>query len=204
MEDKILKLYDFDMSFGENFLDNEDDKHIVIRISLKDNKVDLVLDKSSICVSSPKDLMHISKLSFLAWDYDSIFGTRYNVFKKYDKDFFDCQERVLFEALIIRFKRNHFKPFRWEKTKIGMELGIKRNKRDNIIRRFTQLGIIKSALVRQIRKGDKFSNSYFFDLDTEKIIELLPKIFSEFDFKKVESNLITYFRPDLNIKLKGD
>lgn len=199
--ENTIKLYDFNLLFEENFLHDDEDKHIVIRISAKDNKIDLMFDKSSVCLSSPKKLLQVSKLHFLIWDYDSIFGTRYNIFKLYNKDFFDCQERVFFESLIIKFKRNKFTPFRWEKTKIGMELGIKRNKRDSIIKRFKELGIIKTATLKSIKNKNGFENSYFFNLDCQRIYDLLPTIFSEFDYKKVENNIFNYLSPKLKSKI---
>lgn len=191
-----LQLYDFERSFESNFSDNED-KHIVIRISKKNNDIHILPDIHSKCLSKPDGMIEISQLRYLVWDYDTIFGTRYNIFKSYDKDFFDCQERVLFEALLINFKRKGFKSFKWEKTKITCELGIKRKKIESIIKRFKSLGIIKSTIVKSHKKPIKgiYANSTYFTLDCETIHELLPKIFSRFNYEKIESDLKSYLAP---------
>lgn len=194
-----IKLYDFNKSFDDNFYDDTD-KHIIIKVSKSDENICVTTpDVHSVCLSSTKRMGNMEQLKHLVWDYDTIFGTRYNVFKKYDTKFFDCQERVFFEALIIKYKRKGYKRFRWEKSKIGFELGIKRRKLDSIVKRFKDLGIIKSAECRMTKKAknSRYSQGFHFTLDSKKIIELLPKIFSKFDYDRVEKDIKRYLSPDL-------
>lgn len=200
IEFKKIELYDFNKTFDENFLEGDEDKYIVIKISKKDNKIGVMTpDVHSLCLSNPEKLIESEELKYLIWDYDTIFGTRYNVFKRYDTNFFDCQERVFFEALIINYKRNRFKNFRWEKSKIGYELGIKRKKLDSIITRFQELGIIDSAIAKMTKKTKNSRNSigFHFSVNSQRIIELLPEIFSDFDYETVERDILNYLTPDL-------
>ncbi|MFL0070082.1 hypothetical protein [Tenacibaculum maritimum] len=200
---KELKLYDFSKNFNDNFMDDED-KHIVIKISKKDNEISVLPDPYSFCVSEPNKLIDINELKYMVWDYDTIFGVRYNIFKLYNHEFFDCQEIVFFNALLIKFKRNKFKQFRWEKTKIGYELKINRRKLNSMIKKFKELGIIKSTVCKSHKFPIKgvYANATYFKLDCDKIYELLPKILSEFDYEKMEGDLYRYLAPTLKKKDK--
>lgn len=189
--------YNFKRSFSENLKDGLD-KHIIIKISPDEDIIEVIPDWTTFFISKPSSLMvEIENLRYFIVDYDTIFGTRYNKFKNYDNKFFSCEERVLFESLIINFKRNDHKEFKWEKKKIGYELGIKRKKLESIISRFKELGIIKYAFSRSKINKDthRNRNSFYFNLDCEKIIELLPKIFSKFDYEKVKHDIIKYLNP---------
>lgn len=201
--EEVMELlpYNFRMSFSNNFNDKRD-KYVAIRISLEQNNIEIIPDWTGICLSKPKVLMEFKRLRNLFWDYDTIFGTRYNIFKKYDSQFFNCEERVLFESLIINFKRNGYKEFKWQKSKIGYELGIKRKRLDSIIIKFKHLGIIKTAFnkAKSDPKSQRNVNSFYFNLNCEKIVELLPQIYSQFDYKKVETTLIKYLSPGLKDK----
>ncbi|WP_336126833.1 hypothetical protein [Mesoflavibacter sp. CH_XMU1422-2] len=191
-------IYNPDLVFSDNFTD-ERDKYLVLKIAFHDDSIkNLIPDQFSKCLSTPQKLnsSNISYLRTLVHDYDTIFGTRYPNFRNYNPRFFSCEERVLFETLIIKFKQEGFKTFRWEKSKIGYELGIKRGKRNTIINRFKNLGIIKSAISKSCKaeKG-RNANSYFFNLDCSRILELIPEIFSEYNRKEVEHDLYKYLAP---------
>lgn len=199
MEKKELITYDFEKSFAHNFIDDED-KYMVIRISNKDDKIEVVPDIHSVCLSKPSKLLDLAELKYLIWDYDTIFGTRYRIFKNYSQ-MLKCDERVLFETLLIQNKANKFKPFRWEKSKIGYELGISRGRIDSAIRKFKEKGIIKSTVTKSFKtKGKLFDNSTVFTLDCHRIHELIPQIFSSFDYKKMEHDLHKYLAPVFNEK----
>jgi len=191
-------IYNPDLVFSDNFRD-ERDKYLVLKIALDDDSIkNLIPDQFSKCLSTPQKLIssNISYLRTLVHDYDTIFGTRYSKFRNYCPKFFSCEERVFFETLLIKFKQNSFKSFRWEKTKIEYELGIKRGKRDTIIERFEKLGIIKSAGPKSCKgKNNRNAVSYFFNLDCSRILELIPEIFSEYNRKEVEHDLYKYLAP---------
>ena len=189
-------LYDYSKIFSKNVEDGRD-KYLVLKISVNSNQIGpYIPDDFAICLSTPSKLMEIQELEFLIHDYDTIFGIRYPRFRNYDPHFFSCEERVLFEVLLIKFKNNQFKMFRWEKSKIGYELGINRGRRDTIIKKFKSLGIIKSAVAKSCKgKNGRNANSYFFNLDCNRILELLPEIFSDFNKEEVLHDLKKYLHP---------
>lgn len=193
-----IKPYNFRQTVAENF-STAGERYICIRLSRPEDKIEVLPDPSSVFLTKPSHLEEVQELRFFIVDYDTLFGTRYNTFKKYDSQFFTCEERVLFEAFLIKYKRANFKQFKWEKSKIGYELGIARKRRDTIIEKFQDLGIIKSAYNRGVSDRDthRNKNSYYFDLDPYRIVELLPKIFSEFDYEKVEHDIKRYLKPAL-------
>ncbi|MCF1420843.1 hypothetical protein [Mangrovimonas futianensis] len=191
-------LFNTNKVFSDNFKDGKD-KYLVLKISIDDNDITpFIPDSFSACLSKPQKLLtdNINELRFLVYDYKTIFGTRYSKFRNYNPRFFNCEERVLFESLLIKFKENEFKTFRWEKSKIGYELGIKRGKRDSIISRFITLGIIKSAVAKACKgPNNRNANSYFFNLDCQKILDLMPEIFSDYHREDVEHDLHRYLAP---------
>jgi len=191
-------LYDFDKVFSENFY-YQRDKFIVLKVCPEDNDIStLIPDTFTKCLSTPEILEKVGRLKFLVMDYDTLFATRYDKIRNYDSNFFSAEERLLFESLLTKFKRNEFKTFRWEKSRIGYELNINRHKRDKIILRFKDLGIIKSATAKSCKgKNGRNANSYFFNLDCKRILELLPEIYAQLNYEKVKHDLYKYLAPAL-------
>lgn len=195
-EDREL-LYDLSKEVDENLTDGKD-KYIILKISEGENSIERVPDEFARILTKPKSLLkeNVSFLRHIFIDYDTLFGVRYKQIKNYNNKVFNLQERVLFETIIIKFKRNDFKPFEWPKRKIEYELGIGRRSCNTILKRFRKAGIIK-----KMESIDKFSEqrggpikTTLFDIDTNRIIELLPEIYSNFSKDKMEKDILKYLK----------
>lgn len=110
-----------------------------------------------------------------------------NKFRIYNPTYFSCDERVFFEALLVKHKRFGGK-FTWSLPQTQKELGIKRTRRETIIQKFTTLGIIKTEGIPM--PDELIKEITCFTVDIPKIIELIPKIYcKDADFVGIEDSL---------------
>ncbi len=177
---RITSLYDFTKTFDENFEDGSEYKWTLICI--EKNGLMEVRESYNLITPQSKFIFNASKaeeygqFEFAIVDYDSIFGTRFTSFMKYNSNFFSCDERVMFEAMLIKFKAFKYKPFYWSKNEMFKEAGIKKDRATKIIKRFEELGIITSELVKTVL-GNRPMQITYYNIVSEKVIELLPQIF---------------------------
>lgn len=205
MEDslKVLEIYDHEISLVENYERSKDLKYILIAVR-RNGSLD-VMSSNSDPILSPSDKFMVrmdqfEDYGFDTWmvDYDTIFGTRFSTFIKYDSNFFSCDERVFFEALLIKYKKSDFKTFYWSKQRVFDEIGVKKDRTDAIIKKFTVLGILSVKKKTRQHNGRPEQVNYFY-VKPSKIIELLPQIFlesAEFNFI-THRDITTYLKPGL-------
>lgn len=179
----VLEVYNHDLTLEENFPPGKVSKYICIEVH-KNGEMLLMDDNyyESPLTGADKFILKADEYSMFDTymvDYDTIFGTRFLRFMQYN-DVFDCQERVFFEALLIKFKKSDFKNFYWSKTKIKDELGIKPDKADSIIKRFKEMGFLKTELIKTMDEAKKRPQQVtYFTLDAKKVIEILPSLYKE-------------------------
>lgn len=200
---KLLEIYNHEISLEENYERSEDLKYILIQVS-RNGSLD-VMSNNSDPILSPSDKFMVrmdqfEDYGFDTWmvDYDTIFGTRFSTFMKYDSNFFLCDERVFFEALLIKYKKSDYKTFYWSKQRIYDEIGVKKDRADAIIKRFTELGFLTTENRSRQHEGKPQQVTYFF-LHPTKVIELLPKIFlktAEFNYD-THRDVMNYLKPGL-------
>ena len=199
-----IELYDNQKTFEENFERGKNKKYVLIEIDK--NKVFSIANVASViptpqskCIIDIEKVEDYSSLEIIPVDYDSFFGLRLLSFQKYKSDFFLCDERVMFETLLIKYQRFDFKPFYWSKEKIFEEVGIKKDRASAIIEKFIELGITSKKLIKtQIDKRPMQIN--YFDLNVDRIIELIPKIYLERDSVNLETEIKKYLIPVLKKK----
>lgn len=194
-----IELYDSCKTFCENFETGRDKKYILFEVN----------DKGSIGVKDPNqvlpspqskciiDLLKVddhSLLEFIPVDYDTFWGLRFKSFMRYNCDYFLCDERVMFEALLIKYKAFDFKPFYWSKEVMFDETGIKKDRATNIIRKFMILGILSKKLIKTKINNRPMQINYY-DIKTEKIIELIPQIYKDSDDIDIEYQIKKYLHP---------
>lgn len=196
-----VNLYDFTRSFDENFEQDISDKYMLIRVDhlqsvgFIDPTENFLPTPQSKCLIDFDKAEKYSSLEFGLIDYDTIFGTRFTTFIKYNSDFFACDERVLFEGILIKFKAFGFKPFYWSKEVIFKETGIKKDRATKIINRFVDLGIITTE-VRKSKIGNRPQQITYYTPHSEKILDLIPEIFKGRDeIQIVENDLDKYLLP---------
>ena len=179
-----IELYDQEISFLENFQQSDNPKYILIKVIPNGDMV--IMDGNIYNLPlTPFDKIVVRRDQFEDYQFDSymvdsdtIFGTRFLNFMQYDSNFFLCDERVLFEALIIKYRKSGFKTFYWSKAKIYDEIGVKKDRAEKIIKRFIELQILTVEKRTRQYEGKPQQVNYFF-LNPSKIIELLPKIYLE-------------------------
>lgn len=197
-----IDLYNPNKDFDENFNNGEDKKYILIEIN-KDERFTIKNPQSILPTPQCKCVIDIRKaeehnaLEFIPIDYESIFGLRFLSFIDYNSDYFLCDERVFFEALLIKYKSFNFKPYYWSKEKIFNEVGIKKDRATKIIEKFKSIGIL-STTVKKSFVNNRPQQITYFNLDSEKIIELAPKIYKPKNSINPESDLREYLSPSLN------
>lgn len=199
-----IELYDNQKTFEENFKRGKSKKYVLIEIDKNSifsitNAEFVIPTPQSKCVIDIEKVEDYSSLEIIPVDYDSFFGLRLLSFQKYKSDFFLCDERVIFETLLIKYQRFDFKPFYWSKEKIFEEVGIKKDRASAIIEKFIKLGIASKKLVKtQIDKRPMQIN--YFDLNVDRIIELIPEIYLERDSVNLETEIKKYLIPVLKKK----
>lgn len=194
-----LPLYDSELSKEENFADGSSVKYVVFSIH---NNGGMQVEHPSNFVPTDHDKMVITIDSaeqygspeYFLMDYDSLFGTRLTTFIKYNSDFFTCDERVFFEAMLIKYRSFDFNPFFWSKESIFKELGIKKDRAGRIIKKFIELSILKTEVRRTLINKQPRQITYYQPIG-EAIIDLLPKIFKERDFDVIQNDIKKYLKP---------
>ena len=196
MEEKRIEIYDWSKTFKQNF-EEINERHLVFRISREDNIIELIPDSSTVIITKPAGVKDHKYLSSLITDYYSLFGLRYNMFKRYNPRFFTCDERIFFEGLLIKFRKSDFKKFEWAKDKILYELGIKRSRLNTIISNFEKLGIIDHAVVHSIKTKTKKNKASFFVVNPERIMELTNEIYFKFEISQAQLAMSQFLKPAL-------
>jgi hypothetical protein len=198
-----IELYDSCKGFDENFEKGKSKKYILIEIT-QDRK--FIIGKPEFTLPSPHSKCVIdmdkleqqnSYLEYIPIDYDTFFGLRFLSYMGYNSDFFLCDERIMFEALLIKFKYFDFKPFYWSKEMMFKEIGIKKDRANKIIEKFINLGIVSKELVKTSIENRPMQITYY-NLDAKKIIYLVPKIYKERENFDLKSQLEKYLMPALN------
>lgn len=203
-----IDLYDNSKGFDENFEKGKNKKYILIEIT-QNRK--FIIGQPEFIMPSPesKCVIDIDKLeeqnSFLEYipiDYDTFWGLRFLSFMGYNSDFLLCDERVMFEALLIKFKYFDFRPFYWSKEVMFKEVGIKKDRATKILDKFIALGIVSKELIKTSIENRPMQITYY-NLDAEKIMELAPKIYKEREVHNVINQLEKYLTPALNRRNKA-
>lgn len=193
---KEIELYDNQKSFDENFEKGSSKKYVLIEIDKNKkfsiaNVASVIPDPQSKCIIDIEKVEDFSELQFIPIDYDTFFGLRLLSFEKYKSTFFVCDERVVFEAFLIKYHSFGLKAFYWSFNKIFEEVGIKKDRATKIIEKFIKLGIVSKKLIKtQIDKRPMQINYY--DLNIDRIIELVPEIYQESDNIDIEANIREY------------
>jgi hypothetical protein len=197
-----IPLYDLTLDSEENFQDGIETKYILLPIN-KDGVVNensytpLLNAGGKIVVNNDgfrENLDIISDIFII--DYNTMFGLRLLVFQKYNSKYFSCDERVFFETLLIKFHGFRFKPFYISYPTIFKELGIKKDRVVTISRKFQTLGFLKTEIKTKLIDGRPSQVTYY-NLDTDKILELLPKIYIEEHFEDIDRDIKKYLEPAL-------
>lgn len=201
---KEIELYDNQKSFEENFEFGASRKYILLEVNSNKNfsigTYGTVLPTPQTkCIIDIEKVEDYSSLEFISYDYDTLFGVRLLSFMKYKSDFFSCDERVMFEAMLIKFQRFDFKPFYWSFTKIYDEIGVKKDRATKIIKKFIALGIISQKLVKSFVDNRPMQINYY-DLNSSKILELIPNIYIERENINLESEIKKYLYPAISKK----
>ncbi|WP_298156127.1 hypothetical protein [Flavobacterium sp.] len=199
-----IELYDNHKSVDENFENGSSKKYILIEVDKNTsfsvaNVASVIPTPQSRCLIDIEKVEDYGSLEFIPIDYDTIFGLRLLSFEKYKSDFFQCDERVMFEAFLIKYQRFGFKPFYWSKEVIFEEVGIKKDRATKIIEKFINLGIASKKCVSSFINNRPMQINYF-DLNPDKIIELLPLIYLERESISMETEIKKYLIPALKKK----
>ena len=199
-----IELYDNYKSFEENFKTGKDVKYILIGLSKHhcftiENPEEILPTPQSKCVIDELKVEDYHGLEFIPIDYDTLFGLRLLSFQKYKSDFFNCDERVLFETLLIKYQRFDFKPFFWSKEVIFKEMGIKKDRATKIIQKFIDLEILTKEVKSSVVDKRPQQITYY-DLQPERIIELIPEIYFEREVVSLKNEIQKYLYPVLKKK----
>jgi len=202
-----IELYDETKQFDENFEDGSVVKYVLLPIYRDKNHEDK--DYTKLLNIGSKTIMNRKKvmdkfsegLNYFVLDYDSIFGLRLLSLQKYKPDFFSCEERVLFETLLIKFHQFKFKDFFYSYNTIRNELGIKKDKANTIVKKFIRIGFLSSNVKSSIIDGRPSQVTYYF-VYANKIIELIPFIYKTEHLEEVREKLIMYLEPAIEKKSK--
>lgn len=198
---RVIELYDYTKTHDENFKDNSNPKYILFKVDkLKSMSVSegifnhIPSPQSKVLVDFDK-VDEYSTLECYPVDYDTIFGLRFLTFIKYNSNFFQCDERIMFEAFLIKFKAFGHKPFFWSKETIFKEVGIKKDRANKIIKRFEELGIISTEVKKSVIANRPQQITYF-NIKADKIFDLIPQMFEGRDeIQIVERDLEKYLGP---------
>lgn len=202
-----IELYDESIQFEENFKDGSNVKYVLLPI-YKNNKKDeynytkLINAGSKVILNKKKVMDKYSEgLNYFILDYDSIFGLRLLSFQRYKSDFFSCEERVLFETIIIKFHQFLFREFFYSFSNIQKELGIKKDKANTIVKKFIKMEILSSHVKTTVIKGRPSQVTYY-NVNANKVIELIPLVYNEEFQEQSKDELIKYLEPAINRRSK--
>lgn len=203
-----VNLYDLSLTHEENFQGGESIKHILLPINrdgfLGNSFTPLTNAGSKIVMDSKKFLANSeSIMDFMVLDYDTMFGIRLLTFQRYDSTFFSCDERVFFETLLIKFHSYHFKPFYISYPTIQKELAIKKDRLVTISNKLQSLGIVTTEIKKSKIDGRPSQVTYY-DLNTDRIIELLPDIYNNEYLPQITDEMEKYLKPALNRKISTE
>jgi len=197
-----VPLYDLTLDSEENFEDGIETKYVLLPVN-KDGVVNetnftpLLNAGGKIIMSNDKLRQNMDYVTdFFVVDYNTMFGLRLLVFQKYNSKYFSCDERVFFETLLIKFHAFRFKPFYISYPTIFNELGIKKDRAITISRKFQRLGFLETEIKTKLIDGRPSQVTYY-HLDTDKILELLPKIHIEEHFEDIDRDIKKYLEPAL-------
>ena len=182
LEDKKyfqIPLFDPELSFFENV--EKGAKYFLLPVDKNefgnyDNK--RFIDAGTKIISGIKDfnsLDHAQKFNLII-DYATMFGVRLNRFMNYKSEFFSCDERVLFESLIMKYRYFEFEPFYLSFNTIFKEIGIKKDRAVTIIKKFKRLDIVDTEIKTSLINWRPSTITYY-KLNTKRIIELIPEIY---------------------------
>jgi len=116
-----------------------------------------------------------------AQQQNSLFSLNFLNFMNYRPEI-ECDKRILFEALLNKhrfFRRD----FHFSGAEIENELGIKRGKKDKILKELEELGLFKKTIKRTIKEGKPLNYTYYEILPkgVYKVARLLMKNSDEFE-----------------------
>lgn len=208
-EEIEIELYDESKQFKENFEDGSFVKYVLLPIYKSQNNEDRDYTKllnagSKVLLNRKKVMDKFSEgLNYFVLDYDPIFGLRLLSFEKYNSKFFLCEERVLFETLIIKFHLFKFNEFYYSYEVIRRELGIKKDRAKTIINKFISLGFL-SCQVKTSSINNRASQISYYNINANKVIELIPQIYELGHQEKAEEELIAYLEPAIEKQSKNN
>lgn len=193
-----IKLFDFDKSKEENL---ETGNNYILFEVRKDGFTQVynpqeIVSLQSKCVVNFSEFDGHSQMEFMPVAYNSFMGIEVTNFLKYNSNFFTCDERVMFITLLVKYKCFDFKPFFWSKKVIFEELGIKKDRATKILKKFEELEILSSKVVKSMI-GNRPQQITYYDLDTAKILDLLPKIIKNYEDEEYEliHDIEKYLKP---------
>ena len=191
-----ISLFDFEKTYEENMEEGRP-KYILLSVH-KSLSIERKIPTPSSRVLVNMEIWRDQYFNdeFIPIDYESHFGLRLLAFQNYNSDFFTCDERVIFETLIIKFRSFGFKPFYWSRSVIWNEVGIKRSRATKILSKFEKLGIISTQVKSIYDKGRPMQATYFY-LNCSKILKLAPSIYSEKNIGDTIQGLEDYLKPRL-------
>lgn len=204
-----IELYDFEKTKEENLETGV--KYLLVPIRRDGfggvENEQLLSEHSKIVLKQEELFQYNNERDLVVVDYATMFGLRLNRFKNYNSDFFLCDERVLFESLIMKYEYFGFKPFFLSFPTIFKEVGIKKDRAVYIIKKFKTLGILDSEIRKDFCNGQQRQVTYY-NLYTERIIELMPEIYldeeTEWDIKHdIEKYLKSGFKNNKDSESKN-
>lgn len=201
MEKKEILLYDFGKTIEENFSNDQYEKYILLCVHKTEGlylERNLPNPSSKVVVDFDLFQEYGFTENHIPIDYDSHFGLRLLAFEEYNSSFMNCDERVFFEALLIKYRSFDFKPFYWSKTVIFQEIGIKKDRANKIVKRFKELGIISAQIKKTTISGNPRQITYY-KINCLTVIKLIPKLFID-RFDEVNVWLSDYLKPGINIE----
>lgn len=196
---KEIHIYDSCKTKDENFEDGISPKYFLTAVysSGKMSTEDRIPDQfTKVVYDLNKIEEYGSSPEMMIVDYDTIFGLRLTSFLKYNSNFFSCDERVFFEALLIKHKAFGFKPFYWSKEIIFQELGIKKDRATKIINKMKALEILTTEVRKSVVNNRPQQITYFM-INKSKIMELASEIYKE---REDDNIMLNDLKKYLNIK----
>jgi len=175
-----IKLYDPCKTREENFNDGSWQKHLLFSVTRNGNlSIDTrIPDQFSKVVVDLNTIEEYSVPEFVVVDFDSLFGVRLTSFIKYKSEFLSCDERVFFEALLIKYKAFGHNAFFWSKEMIWKEIGIKKDRAAKIAKRFVEIGILEMEVKKSVLNGRPQQITYYEPIGS-RIMELIPTLFGD-------------------------
>ncbi|MEZ5002541.1 MAG: hypothetical protein R2730_05850 [Chitinophagales bacterium] len=198
-----LNLFDHSKSFSENI--ENGNVYMVIHISHLDfdfrERENIIPGRYTKSITTPMGLEDNYAVELNEIFIDPVgktpFALRSGNFLNYSS-FFSCDERVLFETLMFKWK--HYKyvknqsSFFYSIPQIEKDLGIKKRRTITIMDRFKSLGIITSKVIKTKEDG-KYRNVTWHTVHPQKVVELVPTIFNKrFAEEEKDIMLQSFFR----------